>query len=55
MKKTATRKLAEKIQALTGESLVSINSAAMQMVQMGLVQTREEALQEILASAQECK
>lgn len=43
--KSETRKLAEKIQKQTGKSLVAINLAAMRLVEMGLFETRIEALQ----------
>jgi hypothetical protein len=41
---TKTRKIAETIKSQTGLSLVVINLKAMQLVSMGLVANREEAL-----------
>ena len=41
---TKTRKIAETIKTQTGLSLVVINLKAMQLVSMGLVANREEAL-----------
>lgn len=46
--KTATRVLAMKIQKITGESLIQINRHAYQIVEAGMFETREEALQYIL-------
>lgn len=48
MAKSTTRILAEQIQSITGESLIYINSCAIEMIAMGLVNSREEALNEIL-------
>ena len=46
--KTETRILAEKIQAKTGSTLISINSMAMRYLVAGLFDTRLEALSYVL-------
>jgi len=51
--KTKTRTLAEKIQAITGESLVQINQQANEMVEQGLLIDREAALEFILTMLEE--
>jgi flavodoxin len=47
--KTETRKIAEKIQAITGESLISINYKASLFVSAGLAANQLDALNEILS------
>jgi hypothetical protein len=46
--KTETRVLSEKIQALSGDSLIKIHSVAMQWVAMGTCQDRLSALKMML-------
>jgi hypothetical protein len=50
MKKTVTRKIADKIQIKTGQSLVVIHHQAMKYVELGLsgIETREDALNYML-------
>lgn len=43
--KTETRQIAEQIKAKTGMSLILINAKAMQLVSMGLMGSRKEALE----------
>lgn len=45
MNRTAERILSEKVQELTGLSLIEIHSKAMQLVQTGLAKNRLEALE----------
>lgn len=46
--KSQERQIAEKVQELAKKSLVIINAEAMELVNMGLVQSRLEALEYML-------
>lgn len=47
-KKTETRKIAEKIQKISGESLLNINISVKRLMDLGICKTRLEAMKELL-------